>query len=54
MVNWIIVSSVLAIASISALISTSADSVLDFTQADLVVDFFMELTLGIVVYGNIG
>ena len=54
MVNWIIVSSVLAIASIRGLISTSTDSMLEFTQADLVVDFLMEFTLGMVVDGNIG
>ena len=46
-VNWISLTSLLAIESTNKLPSRSIDFVLAFPQADLDVDFLMELLLGI-------
>ena len=52
-VNWISVSSLLAIASIHEFTRRSIDCVLTFPQYDLDVDVFMEVSLGMGIYRNI-
>ena len=51
-VNWISVWYLLDIASIHKFPSRSIDFVLAFPQAELDVDVFMDIPLGIAVYGN--
>ena len=50
--NWIIVRSILAIESIHESPSKSIDFVIAFTQADIDVGVFIDIPLGMVVYGN--
>ena len=53
-VNWIIVRSLLSIASIQKLPITPIEFLLEFTQSELAVDVFVDIPLGMGVYGKIG